>query len=98
MVIFAEEGGQVGGNRIDQFAQFGLVRTIGNNPAILIKTIETQGTQAPGQTPVNHVAFAIGKHNPGSFADNAANGFEILVREHELACLVFRFFERAHVA
>ena len=85
---FAEERGQVGGQRIGERFPLGRIVFRFEQIEVLLEGLEATGTQAARQTAVRHIALVIRQGNARAAMNQIANASEIRRREFEIPSLL----------
>lgn len=82
---FAEEGRQVGGQRIDEVFPLRRVGLALQLVQVAGEILPPQSAQPPGQAAVDHLAFVRAQRNAGALVNHLADAGKVRVPEIELA-------------
>lgn len=85
MMRFAEECGQVRGQRVGERFPLVAIRLRFETIEIHAERIDIAGAQTSCEAAVRHVAFMLGQRNPGAPVNQLANAAEIGTREFKVA-------------
>lgn len=88
MMRFAEEGGEVRRQRIDEFLPLHPITAL-EQRQIVAKGLQPRLAQAPRQAAVDHVLLGGRERNPGMVVDQFPHAFEIGVGKDELSLAGF---------